>query len=126
MQRRRSVLGFDPVVRFDGPIDTGLDQRVGDYVIAVVREALSNVAHHADATSVEVRVNAREGLLSVTVEDDGRGLPEPGPGGRGLLNMRARAEELHGTFDVGPAPDGMGTRLRWAIPIKLDSSPSRA
>jgi len=114
------VLGFDPVVRFDGPIDTGVEERVGEHVIAVVREALSNVARHAHATSVEVRVVARDGLLSVTVEDDGRGLAEPGPGGRGLANMRARADELHGTLDVHPAPDGTGTCLRWTVPIKLD------
>ena len=41
-----------------------------------------------------MRVTARDGLLTVTVEDDGRGLAEHGPGGRGLANMQARADEL--------------------------------
>jgi signal transduction histidine kinase len=116
------LLGFDPVVRFDGPIDTGLEERVAEHVLSVVREALSNVARHANATSVEVRVTARDGLLSVTVEDDGCGFAEhePGPGGRGLTNMRSRAGDLDGTLDVSPAPDGTGTCLRWTVPIKPD------
>ena len=116
-RRSRESLGFDPVVRFDGPIDTGVDDDVGEHVLAVLREALSNVARHAEATSVEVRVTARDGLLTVTVEDDGRGLTEHGPGGRGLANMQVRADELGGTLRVGPAPDGAGTCLTWAVPI---------
>lgn len=114
------VLGFDPVVRFDGPIATGVDECVGEHVLAVVREALSNVARHAQATSVEVRVTARDGVLTVTVEDDGRGLTEQGPGGRGLANMQVRADELGGTLGVGPAPDGTGICLSWTVPIRLD------
>ena len=113
------VPGFDPVVRFDGPIDTGVDERIAEHVLAVVREALSNVARHAHATSVEVRVIARDGLLSVTVEDDGSGLAER-VGWPGTRQHAARADELNGTLDVGPASDGTGTCLSWTVPIKLD------
>ena len=47
----RAALGFDPAVRFDGPVDTIITNKVGDHLLAVLREALSNVAHHAQATT---------------------------------------------------------------------------
>ena len=54
----RAALGFDPAVRFDGPVDTIISNKVGDHLLGVLREALSNVAHHAQATTVEVTVAA--------------------------------------------------------------------
>jgi signal transduction histidine kinase len=111
------ALGFDPVVRFDGPIDTGVDDVVAEHLIAVVREGLSNVARHAHATTAEVRVTARDGSLTVAIEDDGRGLDGPVAGGRGLANMRSRADQLGGSVVVEPAPDGTGTRLTWTVPL---------
>jgi signal transduction histidine kinase len=111
------ALGFDPVVRFDGPVDTGIEDVMAEHLLAVVREALANVARHAHAMSVELRVTARDGLLMLVVEDDGKGLDARAPGGRGLSNMQARADELSGTLSVGPAPDGTGTCVAWAVPI---------
>jgi signal transduction histidine kinase len=112
------VLGFDPVVRFDGPIDTGVEEHVGEHVVAVVREGLSNVARHAQASSVEVRLTARDGSLVLTIEDDGRGIGERTPGGRGVANMESRATELGGKLEVGPAPDGNGVCLTWSVPLR--------
>jgi signal transduction histidine kinase len=111
------ALGFDPVVRFDGPIDTGVDDDVAEHMISVVREGLSNVARHAHAASVEVRVTAHDGVLAVTIEDDGRGVDGPVTGGRGLANMRSRADDLGGTLVIDRAPDGTGTCLSWTVPL---------
>ena len=108
------VLGFDPVVRFDGPIDNAIDDTLADHVFAVLREALSNVARHAEATSVTVDIVTREGLLSVVVIDNGIAGYQPVTGGRGIDNMRARASRLGGTMSIEPRDSG-GTSLRWEV-----------
>jgi nitrate/nitrite-specific signal transduction histidine kinase len=109
------VLGFDPVVRFDGPIDTALDDRHAEHLLAVTREALSNVARHAHASTVEVRVTLHGGLLTVIVLDDGRGIDREAPGGHGLANMRRRAAELDGSLAIGDPPGGCVT---WTVPLE--------
>jgi PAS domain S-box-containing protein len=112
----RQALGFDASVRFAGPVDT-VEDALGDELLAVLREALSNVARHAHARSVQVGVEAGEALV-LRVEDDGVGLPAAsgGPGGRGLGNMAARAEKLGGEFALRPGTEG-GTVLTWRVPI---------
>ncbi len=85
-------------------------------MLAVLREALSNVARHAEATSVmiEVEASADEGLLRV--RDDGRGLPAERHES-GLANARRRATDLGGTCTVEPSDDA-GTVLTWRVPIE--------
>ena len=115
-------LGFDPMVRFDGPIDTAVDDSLADELFAVLREALTNVARHAHADSVEVSVTVRDATLRVTVDDDGIGPTERsivGSGGNGVGNMRNRASRLHGDFSIG-ARDSGGTSVRWMVPLKLE------
>jgi signal transduction histidine kinase len=108
-----AALGFEPTVTFDGPIDT-LPREVGADVVAVLREALSNVARHADARTASVEVTMRPDRLTLAVHDDGGGI---GTTTRrsGLSSMRRRAERHGGTFDVATR-DGGGTTLRWSIP----------
>jgi signal transduction histidine kinase len=109
-------LGFEPVVRFDGPIDTVADDRLADHLLSVVRELLSNVARHAQANTVSVAIRADSTSLSVEVDDDGVGPGDTGTGGRGMANLRARAEVLGGSFWLGPGDEGIGTTGRWAVP----------
>jgi signal transduction histidine kinase len=110
------VLGFKPTVHFDGPIDTLVTDNVASYLLLVLREALSNVAHHAAATHVDVTVRA-DSNLSLEVVDDGRGgVLEPGGAGNGLRNITRRAEELGGRADIGPGTD-RGTILQWVVPL---------
>ena len=108
------VLGFEPAVRFSGVIDSVADD-VGEDVLAVVRESLSNVARHARAGSAEVEVAATADRLTVDVGDDGVGL---GPTDRrsGLDNLRRRAEHRGGTCTVGPR-EPTGTWLSWSVPL---------
>jgi signal transduction histidine kinase len=108
-----AALGFEPTVTFDGPIDT-LPREVGADVVAVLREALSNVARHADARTGSVEVTMRPNRLTLAVHDEGVGI---GATTRrsGLRSMRRRAERHGGTFDVATR-DGGGTTLRWSIP----------
>ena len=87
-------------------------------LLATLREALSNVAKHADARAVEVSVDANDGVVTVTVTDDGVGPPDGAKSpGRGLANMAARAERHGGTLEVRAAPAG-GTNLVWQVPIR--------
>lgn len=114
------VLGFDPVVHFDGPVDSVADGALSDGLVNVLREALTNVGRHAEATRVEVDVSVRDGQVVLQVSDDGIGFAgEAGPGGRGLRNMRDRAERLGGTLTVTSPGPGQGTCLSWCVPVPV-------
>ncbi len=109
------TLGFRPTLDVSGPVDSAVPDDVVPELLAVLREALSNVARHARAASVRVTVRAGDGQVSLQVEDDGVGL-DPGLARGGLVNMAERAHDLGGTFEAG-ARDGGGTVLRWRVPI---------
>jgi signal transduction histidine kinase len=119
-------LGFDPVVRFEGPVDAAVDEALADDVANVLREALSNVARHARADRVEVDVAVEDGRLRLSVTDDGVGAgagdePNRAPGaatGRGLHNMHERAETRGGSLTIDTGPEGRGTVLRWCVPLR--------
>jgi signal transduction histidine kinase len=110
-------LGFAPAVRLDGLLDIVVDDATGDHLVAVLREALSNVARHAHATRVDVSVSAGEDL-TLRVVDDGVGIPETGRRS-GLANMADRATGLGGEFGVRAGDEG-GTVLEWRVPLKRD------
>ncbi|WP_030453296.1 GAF domain-containing protein [Herbidospora cretacea] len=108
-------LGFRPVLRLDGQLDYGVPDDVAEQVLAVLHEALSNVARHAGAGHVWVSLEQSGEQVTLVVEDDGVGLP---PGGRrsGLRNLERRAGDLGGSFEVGPRRGG-GTRVVWRVPV---------
>ncbi len=109
------ILGFEPAVRFDGPVDTMVPDEVLQDIRAVVGEALTNVVKHADATEATVQLSVADGALTITVLDNGIGR---GPSSRrsGLANLQRRAEHLNGTLEIEAAHTG-GTTLRWIIPM---------
>jgi signal transduction histidine kinase len=109
-------LGFTPALRLEGLVDTDVPGDVADHVVAVLGEALSNAARHAGARSVDVRLRLAGGELTLTVADDGRGVPEGVPRS-GLRNLEERAVALGGTLTVGEGPGG-GTRLVWRVPVR--------
>ncbi|MGY1621425.1 CHASE3 domain-containing protein [Geodermatophilus sp. SYSU D00965] len=111
------ILGFSPAVEFDGPVDTVTADEVVDGLTAVLREALSNVARHAAASTVAVTVAVDDGWVALTVADDGRGIPDGAPRGNGLANLRTRAERLGGKATVDARTDGPGTVVRWEVPL---------
>jgi signal transduction histidine kinase len=114
----RDTLGFEPRVGFDGPLDAAVPDAVRSDLIASLREALTNVARHAGATScsVDVTVDGLGTRLSLAVRDDGTG-PAPGPGRvSGLANLAARAQRWGGTC-VLLAAEGGGSRLEWTVEL---------
>lgn len=96
-----------------GPL-TVVGPKVADYVEAVLREGLSNVVKHAQASSATVAVEVLDDL-TLTIADDGIGIPL-GIHRRGLRNLAERAAELDGTFDVRPTTRS-GTTLVWSVPL---------
>ena len=115
------TLGFEPTVRFSGPVDTALNDDLTDHLLTVTRECLVNVAKHADATTVQVSITVADGTLLLVVEDNGAGSPnDVTSGGRGVENMQTRARQLGGTctFEAGSS---RGSVLRWSVPAQLDS-----
>ena len=84
-----------------------------EQLIPVLREAITNVVKHADADEVAVAVSRDGDLLQLEVRDDGVGFdPEAGTSGRGLRNLRQRAEAAGGHLEVSPIARG-GTLLVW-------------
>lgn len=109
------VLGFVPIVRSWGPVDSLVDAELADQATVVLREALSNCARHAGASRVEVDVAVDDGWFSLWVTDDGRGVSGSELPGSGLRNLRARATALGGDLEVqGTDP---GTVLQWRVPL---------
>ena len=106
-------LGFSPRMGFTGPIDVVVPDALGDDLVAVVREALTNVAKHSHANKVEVEVRASSTMLSIDVLDDGVGIGDA-TRRSGLANLRQRAERHGGSLTT---PDHKGTHLRWTIPL---------
>lgn len=109
------VLGFRAELDVRGPVDFGVEDDLTDDCIAVLREALTNAAKHAQASRVTVTITASAVELCLEVTDDGRGI---GAVTRrsGLTNLRTRAERRHGRLIVASGAP-RGTRLTWTVPI---------
>jgi signal transduction histidine kinase len=114
-----ATLGYRPHVRVDGPLDTLVPQAVGEQLLAVLREALSNAARHANATAVSVSITVSDHEVTLAVQDNGVGLA---PEGRrsGLANLARRASDLGGRFEARSAEDTGGTIVEWCVPLSVD------
>ena len=109
----RPALGIEPRLRLDGPIDA-IPDNIAEHLLATLREALSNVARHAQASTVAVVVEANDDVV-LRVVDDGVGIPETPRSGHGLDNMAQRAHHLGGNLHASPDGDG-GTLIEWRVP----------
>jgi signal transduction histidine kinase len=109
------VLGFSPHLRVKGPVETAATEAIRESLLKVLREALSNVARHAQATRVEILVAVEEGGFALSVDDDGVGFTRPGTRS-GLENARARADQLGGELGLDASHLG-GARLTWRVPL---------
>ncbi|MBI4562006.1 MAG: GAF domain-containing protein [Candidatus Rokubacteria bacterium] len=102
----------------DDGIDRGLSRNQVVQLFHICREALTNVVRHAQASRVALALRRENGILLLTVEDDGVGFDagrRPGPG-QGLRNMAERARRLGGELAVASAP-GRGTRIAVRLPL---------
>jgi signal transduction histidine kinase len=95
-----------------------LPQPVETAAYYVVSEALTNATKHASASVAEVQLEGRDGVLHVSISDDGVGGADPSQGS-GLLGLIDRVEALGGTIAVTSAP-GQGTSMVVELPVELD------
>jgi signal transduction histidine kinase len=115
------ALGFRPSCEIDGPIDSAVAEPIRGHVLLCLREALSNVARHAQASSARVTISVRNGWLLLSVADDGIGYRSaPDQRSSGLDNMHARADAVGGRFSIAAVPSG-GTVATWEAPIGTSS-----
>ena len=112
------TLGFEPTLRFDGPIDSVVPDPVAEHVVAALREALSNVARHARATQVRVSLSVDDADVVLIVTDNGVGMTGASSRRSGLENLEQRAERLDGACFVESGPGEHGTRLVWRAPVR--------
>lgn len=108
------LLGLRPELRFS---ETGAalpEDAIGD-VLAVLRAALANVHEHARASRVEVEFDVSAHWVMLTVTDDGVGVALDHGEGRGLADMRARAQRRGGVVRLGPNTP-RGTAVSWLVP----------
>jgi signal transduction histidine kinase len=108
-------LGFAPSLRMDGLLDTLATPDIADNLLAMLREALSNVARHAQAAHVDVSVRVHGKQFTVQVVDDGVGMARDAARS-GLVNLAARAEHLGGSLRVSSSRAG-GTSVVWQVPV---------
>src|SRR5581483_10342113 len=94
-------------------------------IYRVVQEALHNVAKHAQAKTVTVQMTREEGVVRVSVEDDGQGMLKTGFTGRsfGLAGMRERIGSLGGVVRVN-STKGRGTRVEVDVPVDQTCAPT--
>lgn len=113
------LLGFEPLVSLDGPLDSVVPDEVRPDLLATLREGLTNVIRHAQASTVTVTVavDPAATALALVVRDDGCGLAESdSQHSGGLANMAARAERWHGRCVVESAQD-LGVKVYWSVPL---------
>lgn len=126
VSNHNTALGFVPHVSLGevGAITPDVEHEM----LAVINEAVANIARHASATAAEITIEVTDHQVNLRVVDNGRGLARgpsvsPGPGsGRGVKNMESRAEALGGTLTIRPGLGG-GVAVHWTVPLR-ESGPS--
>ena len=117
LKSAEDALGFRPALRTSGPVDNAIPAAINAHIVAVVTEAVSNAARHADPHELIVSLTVGAGAVVLEVVDDGSGFdPTTRQRDSGIANMRYRAETLGGTCDVTSLP-GHGTTVVWTIPL---------
>jgi signal transduction histidine kinase len=110
---RRSGLEVDVQL---AAADSVADAPTATALFRIVQESLTNIARHAHATKVQVRLESDGEALRLSIHDDGRGLARTSGGGLGLVGMRERALALGGRLVVTGAP-GAGTTVEVVLPL---------
>lgn len=119
-QAAANGLDVELVVEPDGA-DVTLPAGIALSAYRIVQEALTNVRKHAGPARTRILVRHEPDQLTVTVDDDGRGVSTFAHDrqGYGLVGMRERANVVGGSLTTGPRPGG-GFRVQATLPIRRD------
>jgi PAS domain S-box-containing protein len=100
-----------------------LTTETGTQLLFILREAISNISKHAQATTGTIRIGLSDGRVRLVIEDNGGGfdLESRQGAGHGLDNIRARAQKLGAALDIVSAP-GHGTSLTLTLPNEDESA----
>jgi PAS domain S-box-containing protein len=113
----RRVLPCPLMVEIGREVDHQTPAHLREDLVALVREALTNVVKHASARAVEVSVGVVDGDLQIRVSDNGVGFePNTVVGGQGLRNFGERLHRLGGSMNLASSP-GDGTHLVFTVPL---------
>jgi signal transduction histidine kinase len=99
--------------------DVHVNDRCATALFRILQESLNNISRHAHATEVRVELHVGSEWISMTVSDNGVGLPAAGrhkPGSFGLVGIEERVKILGGVFAFASA-EGSGTTVRVALPV---------
>ena len=108
-----------PRLAFSGPVDLTIGGDLASDVVAVIREGLTNIARHAQATESSVDVSIVGDEVLVRLEDDGRGIPPETTRSSGTSNLAERAAHHGGGFALEPRTP-RGTVLLWRATLRGD------
>jgi NarL family two-component system sensor histidine kinase LiaS len=114
-------------IRFTLAIDPDalaqLNAETGTQILFILREAISNISKHAQATTSVIRLGMSDGRVRLDIEDDGVGfnLESRQGAGHGLDNMHTRAQKIGAALDIVSAP-GRGTHLTLTLPNEEGSA----
>ena len=123
-QRAQERLQLQCAVEIDPEVQD-IDEARGVILFRIVQEALTNVARHAKASWVGIKITQGEGELTLLVEDNGCGFdPESISKTFGLVGIRERVWMLRGELEIDSAP-GAGTRIIVTIPHLGENHDSR-
>jgi signal transduction histidine kinase len=113
--------------RFKIPVtlpNAALDGQVRHEVLMVVKETLSNIVRHADATEVEFQMTVANNTLEICIADNGKGFdPNTEAGGHGLKNRSVRLTKIGGSCHV-ESRQGAGTVVSLRLPLSVPAGQS--
>ena len=118
-------LASAPSLSFAGAVDLLVPDAMADDAVAVVREALANVARHAHASTTAITVVADDQSVIIEIIDDGIGMPDVITRASGTRNLAHRAQSWGGTCTIERADAG-GTRVRWMAPLPGEAQSTEA
>jgi NarL family two-component system sensor histidine kinase YdfH len=109
----------------DVSLPAALPPELREPILRIVAEALTNTAHHAQASRTSVSVTTTESRLHLEIRDDGCGFDPASvpPGHFGLVGMRERVRLAGGTLEIDSAL-GAGTKITISLPIGLTNGPT--
>lgn len=114
-QAHAQATGITPVLNLDVPDPLAIELQTAIY--RITQEALTNIARHANADQITIRIQATPADVQIAIADNGQGFqPELNTTGFGLQGMRERTLALHGEFQIESAP-GQGCRITARLPL---------